>query len=158
MWVARRSLSKATHPGMLDNMAAGGLASGYSAFETMIKECEEEASIPESLARQGLKCVGVVSFWNDRPISYESEPGLDYCYDLELPLDFVPVPADGEVQDFELMDLDQVFLCLEKGEFKPEAFIVCVDFLVRWGYFNCDLDGYLEMCCLLRRQMPFPSR
>ena len=37
---------------MLDNMVAGGIASGIGIFETLVKECQEEAGIPEALAKK----------------------------------------------------------------------------------------------------------
>jgi len=54
-----RSKSKATFPGMFDNMVAGGIGSGVGIFETMVKECEEEAGIPESLAKKAVP-VGMI--------------------------------------------------------------------------------------------------
>lgn len=36
---------------MYDNMVAGGISSGIGIFETMVKECEEEAGIPKSIAK-----------------------------------------------------------------------------------------------------------
>jgi hypothetical protein len=50
MWVARRSMSKPTWPGLLDNCVAGGISYKYSVKETIVKECDEEASIPIELA------------------------------------------------------------------------------------------------------------
>lgn len=91
-----------------------GLSVGYGIRETAIKEAAEEASIPESLAEK-IVSAGCVSFF------FESERGLfpntgvahndfvsethfimsilisEYVYDLELPLDFMPTNADGEV-------------------------------------------------------------
>lgn len=73
---------------------SGGLSVGYGIRETAIKEAAEEASIPESLAEK-IVSAGCVSFF------FESERGLfpntEYVYDLELPLDFMPTNADGEV-------------------------------------------------------------
>ncbi|GCB83125.1 hypothetical protein scyTo_0023642, partial [Scyliorhinus torazame] len=50
MWVGRRTESKETYPGRLDNLVAGGLSAGLGVKETLIKECEEEACIPKSIA------------------------------------------------------------------------------------------------------------
>ncbi|XP_015254334.1 PREDICTED: nudix hydrolase 20, chloroplastic-like [Cyprinodon variegatus] len=50
MWLARRSATKQTYPGLLDNMAAGGLAADAGIKYTLIKECEEEACIPADIA------------------------------------------------------------------------------------------------------------
>ena len=53
MWVARRARTKATYPGKLDNMVAGGHPLGISAFDNLLKECYEEAGIPPEIARNG---------------------------------------------------------------------------------------------------------
>ena len=47
LWVARRAKNKSTFPGMLDHIVAGGQPFGISPFENVIKECYEEANIPE---------------------------------------------------------------------------------------------------------------
>jgi phosphoribosylformylglycinamidine (FGAM) synthase-like amidotransferase family enzyme len=41
--------------------AAGGIAAGDSIRHTMIKECQEEASIPESLAKHAVSAGAVRS-------------------------------------------------------------------------------------------------
>ena len=46
MWVAKRSLSKATYAGLLDQMVAGGQPSFMRFEDNVRKECEEEASLP----------------------------------------------------------------------------------------------------------------
>ena len=46
---------------MLDNMVAGGISSGYKIIDTMVKECSEEAGIPEDLARKAVP-VGTIKF------------------------------------------------------------------------------------------------
>src|ERR1700712_3293468 len=41
LWIARRSDTKATDPGMLDNVVAGGIGWGTGIDETLVKECWE---------------------------------------------------------------------------------------------------------------------
>lgn len=50
-------------PGYLDNSVAGGIPSGMSVFESLVKESMEEASIDESIVRTYAKCVGSVSYY-----------------------------------------------------------------------------------------------
>jgi len=45
LWIARRSETKATDPGMLDNVVAGGVGWGMGIEETLVKECWEEAGM-----------------------------------------------------------------------------------------------------------------
>lgn len=54
VWIARRSMSKATYPGLLDQMVAGGQPAGMSFQENIRKESEEEASLPPDVVRLGL--------------------------------------------------------------------------------------------------------
>lgn len=62
IWVPRRSATKATWPGYLDNTVAGGIIAGMSPLETIIKECDEEASLPEDLVRSQLRHVGAATY------------------------------------------------------------------------------------------------
>ena len=50
-------------PGYLDNSVAGGIASGMSVYDTLVKECMEEASLPEDIVRRYTKATGSVSFY-----------------------------------------------------------------------------------------------
>lgn len=113
VWTPRRNISKSTYGGMLDNTVAGGIASGMSAFETLVKESEEEASLPESLIREKAKSVGMLSYLYVRDERAGGETGLfqpevEYIYDLELDEGVIPVPGDDEVQDFHLLPLEEV--------------------------------------------------
>lgn len=50
-------------PGMLDNSAAGGLPSGMGMYESMEKECMEEASLDAALVKKYARAVGVISYF-----------------------------------------------------------------------------------------------
>lgn len=113
IWTPRRNILKSTYGGMLDNTVAGGISSGMSAIETLVKESEEEASLPESLIREKAKAVGMVSYFYERDERAGGETGLlqpevQYVYDLEVDEGVIPKPGDDEVQDFHLMLLEEV--------------------------------------------------
>ena len=58
-----------------------------------------------------------------------------YNFDLELPADFVPVNADGEVEEFYLWPVEQVMDMVRDGdEFKFNCSLVVIDFLIRHGF------------------------
>ena len=80
LWVARRSKTKSTFPSMLDHIVAGGLPTGVSLAENVIKECDEEASIPEHIALEAAP-VGIVTY-----ITLDAQKNLKrdvlFCYDL----------------------------------------------------------------------------
>ncbi|KAL4718828.1 hypothetical protein ACJJTC_006768 [Scirpophaga incertulas] len=109
IWLQQRSFTKQTWPGKWDCFVSGGLAVGYGILETTIKEAAEEASVTGDIAKN-LIPAGCVSFY------FESERGLfpntEYVYDLELPLDFVPQNADGEVESFELLTAEE---CVQRA-------------------------------------------
>ncbi len=131
MWIAERSHSKATHPGKLDNMVAGGQPHGLSLRANLIKECAEEAGIDAALASRA-SAVGVVSY------VLEDDSGLKpdtlYCYDLELPDEFRPRCVDGEVERFVRMPIvDVASLVARTDRFKFNCNLVVIDFLLRHG-------------------------
>jgi isopentenyldiphosphate isomerase len=105
MWIARRSKTKQTFPGMLDNFTAGGLTSGLTTRECAIKELEEEAGVSKELAST-LKSVDAITY------AYVGSQGVknetEFVFDLKLPEDFKPFPRDGEVECFYLMSIDEV--------------------------------------------------
>lgn len=163
IWVPRRSRTKQTYGGMLDNTVAGGLATHESPFEGLVREASEEASLPSSLVRSRTKAVGSVTYFHIRDERAGGEtkllqPEVQYVYDLELPTDVVPKPSDDEVEEFYLMGVDEVREALKKGEFKPNCAIVLVDFFVRHGILSQDNEpDFLEIVARLHRRMDFPT-
>ena len=155
MWIAKRSLKKQTDPGKLDNIAAGGMGSGYTALETMIKEAEEEAGIPFEIAKNA-KHVGTISYYQVRGNGIESEPGTDFCFDLLLSDPFLPIPQDGEVDSFQLLSLENVMQLLFDNQFKSVSMVVIVDFMVRHGFLTSESKDYLDICCSLRTRCNLP--
>jgi hypothetical protein len=92
IWVARRSATKQTFPGMLDHLVAGGLPANMDPGECCVKECEEEASIPLVLARKA-QPVGLVTYSSNYKGCCKRD--VLFCYDLELPyvMGLSPNPA-----------------------------------------------------------------
>lgn len=144
MWIAHRAQDRANHAGMLDNVVAGGQPHGISPADNVAKECGEEAGIPEPLARTA-RPVGVVSYCaeHDRGL----KPDTMFCYDLELPADFVPQAVDGEVERFELLPLDEVAAIVRDTQrFKFNCNLVIIDFLVRHGWLGPEDPDYTAIC------------
>ena len=151
LWVARRSKSKSTWPSMLDHIVAGAQPFDISPSENVIKECGEEANIDESLAKTA-RPVGAVSYQGSDEDGNLKRDTL-FCFDLELPIDFVPTPVDGEVESFELQPIDWVVDKLVEGGsagYKPNCNLVIIDFLIRHGIVPADANRYLELVGLLR--------
>lgn len=103
MWVPRRAKSKSTYGGMLDNTVAGGIAVGEGTFECLVREADEEASLPEELVRRAAKAEGTIQYVYVRDERAGGETGMvqpecQFVYDLELPADVGPKPNDAEVE------------------------------------------------------------
>ncbi|KAF2423659.1 thiamine pyrophosphokinase [Tothia fuscella] len=165
IWVPRRSSTKQTYPSLLDNTVAGGIPSGESPFNALLRESLEEASLPSDLVRRLAKPAGCVTYFYIRDSRAGGETGLlqpecQYVYDLDLTEDgegVVPTPNDDEVEGFELMGLGEVRGCLGRGEFKPNCAVVMIDFMVRHGYLNREEEGdYVEIVSRLHRFLEFP--
>jgi len=131
IWIQQRAFTKQTWPGKLDNMVSGGIAVGFGPIETMMKEAQEEASIPDHLLSR-ITPAGTVTFY------YEDERGLlpetEFVFDIELPLDFEPANSDGEVEGFKLMTIEEVKEVVVSPAFKTTSVLVTLDFLVRHGF------------------------
>lgn len=152
MWVAVRAAGKLTFPGMLDNMVAGGQPMGFSPDHNVVKECHEEAGIPREMAERAAR-VSEVSYCvqHDRGL----KPDTMFCYDLELPAEFVPTPVDGEVERFELWPIDRVAARVrDTADFKFNCNLVIIDFLVRHGWIDAAADDYAAIVAGLRRAVP----
>lgn len=148
MWVARRSLHKPSWPGMLDQLVAGGQPATLGVRENLIKECWEEAAIPAELAAKA-RPAGVLTYVHG--MARAVRPDTVYCYDLELPADFVPRANDGEVDSFELLALDEVTrLVRDTDEFKFNCALVVIDFLIRHGQLDPGEPDYVAICEGLR--------
>ncbi|CAI0629013.1 unnamed protein product [Linum tenue] len=148
LWVAKRSLVKPTYPGMLDHLVAGGLPHGISCQENVVKECEEEAGIPQSISVKALP-VGAVSYVDIDGDRFKRD--VLFCYDLKLPESFVPKNQDGEVEGFNLMPVGSVANIVRRTHFyKPNCSLVVIDFLFRHGYIYPESLGYLDLLQSLR--------
>jgi isopentenyldiphosphate isomerase len=149
MWIGRRAKEKHTYPGMLDNTVAGGQPMGIGLMENLIKECKEEAAIPESLARRA-HGVGAITYCMEAEDGLK--PDVQFCYDLELPADFTPHNTDGEIDEFMLWPIARVAeIVRDTQEFKFNCNLVIIDFLVRHGVIAPEHPDYLEIVAGLRR-------
>lgn len=78
----------------------------FTPHETLVKECNEEASIDASFVSMKALPAGTISYF--RKSHAALLPKIQYVYDIFLPTSFQPVPRDGEVQQFSLMPLHEV--------------------------------------------------
>jgi 8-oxo-dGTP pyrophosphatase MutT (NUDIX family) len=152
VWVARRAVTKAVDPNMLDHIVGGGQPLGLSPVENLIKECEEEAGIPAFLAADAVS-VGIVT------LMFEAVQGLrvdmQFNFDLELPADFEPQNRDGEVAGFELVPVSELIHRLRSEDsFMYDSAVVQIDFLIRHGFIGPEDPDYLSLTAGLRPSLP----
>jgi len=142
VWIARRAADKLLDPGKLDHITAGGVPAGLTPEQTLVKEAAEEAAIPAALASQARR-VATISYAMERPEGLRRD--LLYCYDLELPEDFTPQAADGEVAGFELWPIERVLQTVrDTDEFKFNVNLVLIDLFRRrlnLSRFAGEVDG-----------------
>lgn len=148
-WVGRRADNRPVEPGKLDHLAAGGLPLGMGVKDCLVKECEEEASIPPALAARA-RPVGAIRYRMEHQGWLRND--TLFIYDLELPADFRPVNKDGEIASFRLMELEEVESILSAGEdFKFNVALVMIDFLIRHGHLTPDHPDYSDLALGLWR-------
>lgn len=166
-WIPRRSKTKPTWPYMLDNIIAGGLGFPYGIEETLFKESVEEANLAKDIIENNIKAAGVVSYFYF-PGSIDTDKfateassivgEVEYIYDLECSEDIQPKPNDGEVDSFNILNLQETLDALVNGEFKPNCGLIMVEFLVRHGYITAENEpNYLMMINKMHRTFPFPT-
>jgi isopentenyldiphosphate isomerase len=158
MWIPRRSATKPTFPGMLDNTVAGGLGYPHGIWDTLVKECYEEAGLAQEFVESHAKACGVLQYMyktDDNRI----QPEVEYIYDIAFDNedDIKPHPVDGEAEDFQLMEVDEILTRLYQNEFKPNCGLVIIDFLIRHGIVTPESEKYYtEILTRSHRRFPFP--
>ena len=154
-WVPRRSKTKMSYPGMLDNTVGGSLSSGERPIGCIVREAAEEGAIPEEYTRKNIISCGTLSY--QMSLTDDGRPGcqhqVQYLYEMELTEDIVPKPFDGEVEEFTLKSLDEVRYALMHGEFKLNCGMTWMAYLVRHGIVNAENEPNLvEICSRLHRK------
>jgi len=107
---------------------AGGITAGDLPRQSILREFSEEASLPPQIVSPLLRQAGVVTYCYRQTLGW-LQPEVQYVYDIKLPSDgsIKPTtnPADGEVESFELMGLEEVVGKMVGGEFKANC-ALCV--------------------------------
>ena len=151
LWVGRRSPDKRVAPDKLDNLVAGGIGNGHGLEETLLKEGEEEASLPRSLTSRAVPA-GAVSYRMETELGIRDD--VLFVFDLEMPADFVPKNQDGEIVHFELMPVSAVLdRVLTSEDFKFNVNLVILDFALRHGLLRPDDPEYLDVATGLHRPL-----
>lgn len=131
----------------------------------MIRESEEEASLPTDLVCQNVNPVGSLTYIYIREGRAGGENGLiqpdcQYTFDLPLPASIRPKPNDSEVQEFNLLTIEKCQEYMSAGEFKPNCSLVMLDFFVRHGIMTKESEGeevFGQLEKRLHRDLGFPG-
>jgi 8-oxo-dGTP pyrophosphatase MutT (NUDIX family) len=118
IWCGRRSLDKPTDPGLLDNLAAGGLPAGEEPVRCAVREILEEAGL-ERTANDLRGTVGEVITERAEPEGWHSE--RLFVYSVQVGAHEHPKNRDGEVSEFLCLDMPEVLQRMRAGEFTRDA-------------------------------------
>ena len=125
MWIGKRS-KEGNFPNDFDQMAAGGLPYNVTMKKNLIKEAYDEANINKKLVLTP-KFIGNISY------RIETKVGLSrhilFCYNLELPKNFVPKNNDGEITNFYLLPIEKILKIIKNTKkFKFDCALVILLF------------------------------
>lgn len=118
MWCGRRALSKATDPGLLDNLAAGGLPADEHPHACAVREILEEAGLTRTVSAV-VACPEVVTTERTEPEGWHSE--TLFVYTTAVSDTEIPMNQDGEVSEFLCLEIPEVLSRMRAGEFTRDA-------------------------------------
>ena len=141
LWIARRSFTKPTDPGLLDNLIGGGVPLGQSPATTVVREGWEEAGLtpPQMAGLQPGRRFGVL---RDVPEGLQRE--LISVFDLALPPGLVPHNQDGEVHSLALLPVAEALAHAAAGDMTVDAALVTLDFALRHRLLAADQHAALQ--------------
>lgn len=119
LWLARRSDTKATDPGMWDTLVGGLAGSGEPLDVSLLRECGEEAGLSAADVRGRTPLRVVLRMHRRLPEGYQVEDML--VSDCVLPEDVIPSNQDGEVSEIRLATVEETWSMMEAGLFTHEA-------------------------------------
>jgi 8-oxo-dGTP pyrophosphatase MutT (NUDIX family) len=128
VWIARRSPTKATDPGLLDNLVGGGVPLGQTPRETVVREGWEEAGLTGA-QMQAVKTGRVIRLDRDVPEGRQLEDL--HVFDLALPAGCTPVNQDGEVQSLQCLPVETAAEHASGNKMTVDAALASLDFLLR---------------------------
>lgn len=129
LWIARRSASKPTDPGLLDNLIGGGVAHGQTPAEALVREGWEEAGLTPAQMHGRLQAGHIVELARDIPEGFQREHLS--VYDLALPDEVVPSNQDGEVDSIERLPVADALALAATDAMTVDAGLVTLDFALR---------------------------
>jgi len=131
LWIALRSSSKATDPGMWDTLVGGLAVAGESLDASLLRESNEEAGLEPDDLKDRSPLRTILRMHRRLPEGYQVEDVLvsDCVLDESVSLRNL----DGEVDEFRAVSVDEALGLMHEGRFTVEAELVVLDsFRLRW--------------------------
>lgn len=133
LWIAQRSFSKATDPGLYDNLVGGGVSAGHTPAQTLQREAFEEAGLADL---RPAACQGVIRLRRDIAEGLQLEDL--HAFDIELAAGFEPRNQDGEVHGFSCLPVADAIALAGGSTMTVDAALVTVDFALRHSLLPAD--------------------
>lgn len=140
LWIARRSATKATDPGKLDNLVGGGVAFGQTPHEALVREGWEEAGLTPERMRPAREFARLLI---ERDVEEGRQVERLHAFDLELPRGLTPCNQDGEVQSVDCLPVGEAVALAAAGEMTVDAALVTLDFALHHRLLPDTLHGRL---------------
>ena len=161
IWLARRAPTKTLFPNRLGVTVGGSLPARETPFQCLIRESQEEASLPADLVSKHAKAVGTIAFVtaSETKTTSGGEAGLiraetQFVYDMKVDASVVPTPFDMEASDISLYTIDEIKKALDDGEFTPGNACLILDFFIRHGLVTYENEeNYTQIVSRLHRSL-----
>ena len=129
IWVARRSLTKATDPGVWDTLVGGLVGYQEDPDTALIRETDEEAGLDASQILQRTPLRKITRMHRQVKEGFQAEDVL--TSECVLGDDVIPQNRDGEVMEIACLAPDTLLRMLSEDAFTIEASIVLAEDLLR---------------------------
>ena len=131
LWIARRSMSKSTDPGMWDTLVGGLVGAGEDPDQALVRECAEEAGLTEPDIAERSAMRTILCMHRQLPEGYQVEDLMvAHCV---LSPGVVPRNCDGEVSEIKTVTRAEALAMVHAGAFTLEAALVIVEDMMRAG-------------------------
>lgn len=141
LWIAQRSSTKSTDPGLFDNLVGGGVPYGQTPDDALVREGWEEAGLTPAQMRP-MQPGRLVWLQRDIPEGLQNE--LLSSYDLALPEGVTPCNQDGEVAAFRLLPVADALALAATDRMTVDAALVTLDFALRHDLLPAEVHSRLE--------------
>ncbi len=129
LWIARRSDTKSTDPGMWDTLVGGLAAAGESLDLSLLRESYEEAGLSADDLANRTPLRVIVRMHRRLPEGYQVEDAL--VSDCVLAASVRPHNVDGEVSEIRCVDMPELWAMVQADAFTREAELVILEGLQR---------------------------